>query len=195
MVPIQHQQLGHKQWYQVDLATGLQQCYPATSRPTGLWLWYLPPTGTGLQQQVQGHRRWYLGTVLGLLWQQQQGRRNGYQVVPELRQQWQQVKCRQQARPRRPSIQAKQQGCMLVRRGLQQWQQEQSHRLDMPRRPSTQAKWSRLSTSIGQQNYSVPRPRSIGQVPRVADHVWYQCHVAQAEYQHWPTKLFGTKAM
>jgi len=138
---LQHQQLGCKQWYQVDLATGLQQ-------------------------QVQGHRRWYLvvdGTVL--LWQQQQGRRNGYLVCTWLRQQ----KGRQQARPCRPGIQAKQQGCMLVRRGLRQWQQEQSHRLDMPRRPSTQAKQSRPSTSIGRQNYSVPRPHSVGQVPRMDD--------------------------
>jgi len=170
---LQHQQLGCKQWYQVDLATGLQQ-------------------------QVQGHRRWYLvvdGIVL--LWQQQQGHRNGYlvctwlrqqkgrrpardasrhctpredyMVVLELRWQWQQVKWHRQARPHRPSIQAKQQGCMLVRRGLWQQQQEQSHRLDMPRRPRTQAKWSRLSTSICWQNYSVPRPHSIGQVPGMAN--------------------------
>jgi len=67
---LQHQQLGCKQWYQVDLATGLQQ---------------------------------------------QQGRRNGYLVCTWLRQQ----KGRQQARPCRPGIQAKQQGCMLVRRALE----------------------------------------------------------------------------
>jgi len=131
-----------------------------------------------LWQQQQGCRNGYLVCT----WlQQQQGRRlarhasrhrtprEDYMVVPELRRQWQQVKGRRQARPRRPSIQAKQQGCMLVCRGLQQWQQEQSHRLDMPCRPSTQAKWSRPSTSIGRQNYSVPRPHSVGQVPRMDD--------------------------
>ena len=107
------------------------------------------------RQQLQGHRRWYLVVDGTVLLQQQQGHMNGYLGCTWLRQ-----------ATRRPGIQAKQQGCMLVRRGLQQWQQEQSHRLDMPRRPSTQAK---RSGPIGRQNYSVPRPHSVGQVPRMDD--------------------------
>jgi len=156
--------------------------YPATGRPTRLWLWYQVHTGTGLQQQVLGYVVCY-----GWLWQQQPGCRparphtstpctqgKACMVVPRLLQQWQQVKGHRQARLCRLGTQAKQQGCMLVHRVLL----HQGHRPDMPRRPGTQATHSNQVPAMA-KNYSVPRPcSSVGRVPRVADHVWYQCHIA-----------------
>ena len=68
---LQQLQLGHMQWYQVDLTTGLRQSYPATGRPTRLWLWYQVHTGTGLQQQPLGCRH----LVCEWVRQQQPGRR------------------------------------------------------------------------------------------------------------------------
>jgi len=134
---LQHQQLGCKQSYQVDLATGLQQ-------------------------QVQGHRRWYLvvdGTVL--LWQQQQGRRNGYLVCTWLRQQKGRRPARDASRLRTPR-----EDYTVVPELQWQWQQVKGHRQARPCRPSTQAKHSELSTSNGRQNYSVTRPHiSVGRVP------------------------------
>jgi len=48
--------------YQVDLTTGLQQWYPATGRPTGLWLWYQVHTGTWLPSEAED----WLILILGL---------------------------------------------------------------------------------------------------------------------------------
>jgi len=117
---LQQLQLGHMQWYQVDLTTGLRQSYPATGRPTRLWLWYQVHTGTGLQQQVLGYVVCY-----GWLWQQQPGCRlarphtsthprqgKACMVVPRILRQWQQVQAYRQARLRRSGTQARQQGHM-----------------------------------------------------------------------------------
>jgi len=131
---IWHQQLARKQWY------------PATGRPTGLWLWCQVHTGTGLQQQVLGHRQWYL--VCGWLQQQQPG-------------------CRL-ARPHR-SVDTVYRLSGSCRIGLWQWQQVQGHIQARLHRPSTQATHSKPSTSNSQQNYLVPRPCSVGQVPGMAD--------------------------